>query len=275
MTIRTPFLVLVAGMTTDMFTVAALQATTVNAGPMQSQLAAPACSKATPTSSAASLYSRLVDEYYLPMAFLQAGVLASSADVATQLMERSTAPPAYPLSELLMPILLQLHLVQLPTPIVISHVFAMATVASTMSGVANAIWLRQLEKAFPGRASRAVVAKTLIHAVILASIINSAYLVGVPLLTGFFADGSLPPLAEPAAYFAGWTPSEFWTLTKLEICMFIPYNALAFQFVPPGVRPLTHAIVSATFNVAVSAVTLGCFDAWCERAVSMAAGGLA
>ena len=55
----------------------------------------------------------------------------------------------------------------------------------------------------------------------------------------------------------GWTLPEFVTLTKLEVCMFIPYNTLAFSFVPPRVRPLTHAMVSATFNVAVSAVTLG------------------
>ena len=59
---------------------------------------------------------------------------------------------------------------------------------------------------------------------------------------------------------------EFITLTKLEVCMFIPYNTLAFSFVPPRVRPLTHAMVSATFNVAVSAVTLGYWDAWVRGA---------
>jgi len=144
----------------------------------------------------------------------------------------------------------------------------MATVASTMSGAANAVWLKQLEQAFPGRAAKEVMSKTLIHAVILASIINSAYLIGVPLFTHFYADGVLPPLSEPSAYFAGWTVDEFVTLTKLEICMFIPYNTLAFKFVPPRVRPLTHAMVSATFNVAVSAVTLGYWDIWCDRITS-------
>ena len=42
-----------------------------------------------------------------------------------------------------------------------------------------------------------------------------------------------------------------------------------FKFVPPQVRPLTHAAISATFNVAVSAVTLGFFDTWCERAIHL------
>lgn len=98
---------------------------------------------------------------------------------------------------------------------------------------------------------------------VIASIINSVYLVGVPFLTTCFAEAALPV----HALFSGWSVDEFITLTKLEIAMFIPYNTVAFKYVPPRVRPLTHAIISATFNVAVSAVTLGYFDAWCERVV--------
>ena len=133
-----------------------------------------------------------------------------------------------------------------------------------MSGGANAVWLRQLEDKFPGREKDAIFKKTMIHAVILASIINSAYLAGVPALTDIYSSGL--PITEGVE---GWTVPEFITLTKLEVCMFIPYNTLAFKLVPPSVRPLTHAMVSATFNVAVSAVTLGYFDAWCERAMSV------
>ena len=140
----------------------------------------------------------------------------------------------------------------------------MSTVASTMSGGANAIWLRQLEDKFPGRATDAIVKKTLIHAVILASIINSAYLAGVPALADVYSTGL--PISESIT---GWSLPEFWTLTKLEVCMFIPYNTLAFSFVPPQIRPLTHAMVSATFNVAVSAVTLGYFDAWVDHATHL------
>lgn len=223
--------------------------------------------------SISDAYQHAVKQHYLPMAFLQAGVLASSADVASQLMEHSMQATARP--SLLDTLLERLHLVAAPVPaepVILAHVLAMALVASTWSGLANAVWLRQLEAAFPGRAARAIAAKTLIHAVLLASIINSAYLVLVPLFTVVFAGGELPPVTDPSAYLAGWELDEFITLTKLEVCMFIPYNTLAFRFVPPRVRPLTHALVSATFNVAVSAVTLGFWDVWCERAVSTVLG---
>lgn len=194
-------------------------------------------------------YSRLTTDHYLAMAFLQAGVLASGADMATQVMEGAG-------------------------PIDFTHVAAMATVASTMSGATNAVWLRQLEQKFPGTGTKEVAAKTLIHAVILASIINSAYLVGVPLFGNYYLAAqqgtlqSLPPL-DLSVIFAGWSMDEFFTLTKLEVMMFIPYNTLAFKFVPPQVRPLTHATISATFNVAVSAITLGCFNTWCDNAMSV------
>jgi hypothetical protein len=202
-------------------------------------------------------YSRLTKNHYLPMAFVQAGFLASSADVATQLMQASTTSTA------------AVHVGVLDG----GHVAAMALVASTMSGVMNAVWLKQLEQAFPGTSTTAVAAKTMIHAVILASIINSAYLVGVPLFTNMFH-------ADPYAYVAhnihslhdvleGWKWEEFLTLTKLEVMMFIPYNTLAFKFVPPSIRPLTHASISATFNVAVSAITLGIFGTWCDYAMHL------
>lgn len=194
-------------------------------------------------------YKKLTTEHYLTMAFLQAGCLASIADATTQVMEGAG-------------------------PVDVSHVAAMATVASTMSGAMNAVWLRQLEETFPGTGTKEVAAKTLIHAVILASIINSAYLAGVPLFDTYYtavqhgAFHSLPPL-DISTFFAGWSMDEFLTLTKLEVMMFIPYNTLAFKFVPPAVRPLTHATISATFNVAVSAITLGYFNTWCDRAFSV------
>jgi len=209
-------------------------------------------STGTPLQQFSEGYSRLTKEHYLPMAFLQAGFLASSADIATQLMQASTTPSAAGLD--------------------VGHVAAMAMVASTMSGAMNAVWLKQLESAFPGKGNKEVFAKTMIHAVILASIINSAYLVGVPLFT------NIAHAADPFVYaarnihgiqdvFAGWKLDEFITLTKLEVLMFIPYNTLAFKFVPPSIRPLTHASISATFNVAVSAITLGIFGTWCDHAM--------
>jgi hypothetical protein len=183
-------------------------------------------------------YQQLQKDYYLPMAFLQAGVLASCADIATQTME---APS-----------------------IDFGHVAAMATVASIMSGAANAAWLRQLENTFPGTETKEVAYKTVIHATIIAFIINSAYLAFVPFFTTYlYNDGGA---VDPSIIFSGWSVEEFVTLQKLELLMFVPYNTIAFKFIPPSVRPLTHAAISATFNIAVSAVTLGYFDQWCANA---------
>jgi hypothetical protein len=69
-------------------------------------------------------YASLQAEHDLTMAFLQAGVLASTAGVATQTLEAMA-------------------------PLDVGHVGAMATVAAIMSGAVNAIWLRQLEAHFP------------------------------------------------------------------------------------------------------------------------------
>lgn len=185
-------------------------------------------------------YARVSNEHYLSCAFVQAGLLSGGADVTTQLMQDVDG-------------------------VNVAHVLAMATVASTMSGVANAAWLRQLEDAFPGIGTQEVITKALFHAFVIASIINSAYLLGVPILTSFYVEGSPPTLASLSE---GWTVESFMTLTKLELCMFVPYNLIAFRAIPVRVRPLTHAMVSATFGVAVSAITLGYFDAWCEGAAT-------
>lgn len=190
-------------------------------------------------------YQKFSREHYLPTAFLQAGILASGADIATQTMEAAS--------------------------IDFGHVAAMATVASTMSGLMNAIWLKQLEQAFPGTETKEVACKTFIHAVIIASIINSGYLAFVPFLGNVVFNGDVSVISNFNAetIFGSWTIDEFITLTKLEVAMFIPYNTLAFKFVPESVRPLTHASISATFNIAVSAVTLGYFDKWCQAAMDL------
>ena len=220
------------------------------------QVAVAPASSSNPLTDLSVGYARLTRDHYLPMAFVQAGFLASSADVATQFMEASTTGGSASIAA-----------------IDFGHVAAMAMVASTMSGAMNAIWLKQLEQAFPGTETKEVAAKTLIHAVILASIINSAYLVGVPLFTDCFsATTAMPNLLEPSVVLGGWKFDEFLTLTKLEVMMFIPYNTLAFKFVPPSIRPLTHATISATFNVAVSAITLGCFGTWRDNALHLFSG---
>jgi hypothetical protein len=179
-------------------------------------------------------YQQLQKDYYLPMAFAQSGFLASCADMATQTMEVGS--------------------------IDFGHVAAMIAVASTMSGVANAFWLRQLEENFPGTGAKQVFYKTTIHATIVAGIINSVYLAAVPFLATYvFHNGGE---IDMDIVTSGWSIPDFLVLTKIELGMFVPYNIIAFKFISPTVRPLTHALMTATFNVAVSAVTLGYFDMW-------------
>ena len=70
--------------------------------------ARPHPSVVNPLAALSDGYSELVKEHYLPMAFVQAGILASGADTATQVMESAD-------------------------PVVVAHVLSMATAASMRS----------------------------------------------------------------------------------------------------------------------------------------------
>lgn len=197
-------------------------------------------------------YSQLTTDYYLTMAFLQSAVIALGADVLTQKLEGAA-------------------------PIDFGHVFAIMTVAATASGAMNAFALRKLENVFPGKGTKNVSIKAAVSTLLLGGAINCAYLVGVPLLDATVfnfnehaaAGLHLPPLETSAldVVLQGWNTEEFITLTKVECLMFLPYHSLAFNFVSPQLRPLTQAGMAGTFNIIVSAVTLGYFDIWCDRTV--------
>jgi hypothetical protein len=131
-----------------------------------------------------------------------------------------------------------------------SHVAAMAVLAACLSGGLNAVWLRQLERRVPGQSDGAVLMKTAADYIIAGTIANSLYLVLVPLLTAAFAGGALD---DPLG---GWTPEGFRSVMLLEACTFAPYNIFAFRLVPPNLRPLAAAMVSATCTVVLSAITL-------------------
>jgi len=190
-------------------------------------------------------YTQWSKKYYLTMAAVQSGTIAFGADVMTQKMEGVN------------------H-------IDFSHVFAIMVVAATASGSFNAFWLRKIEHAFPGRAPRDVFIKAMISTLLLGAAINVGYIVGIPLLSStIFAPNGLahlPPL-DPKVLLTGWTTEEFITLTKVECTMFLPYHLLAFNLVPPQIRPLTQAAMAGSFNVVVSAVTLGIFDIWVGEAI--------
>ena len=89
-----------------------------------------------PLSLLSDRYSQLTKDHYFACAITQAGFLTSCADVITQTMEGAAGG------------------------LDLAHVAAMATVASSMSGGANAVWLRQLEDAFPGKGTQAVATKS-------------------------------------------------------------------------------------------------------------------
>lgn len=191
-------------------------------------------------------YSQFTKDNYLAMAFVQSGVIACGADIITQKLAGANQ-------------------------VDYAHVLGIMAVAATASGSMNAFFLRKLENAFPGSATKEVATKAIISTLFLGGAINAAYLVGVPLLSStIFAQGGaarLPPM-DAATIFKGWTKKEFLTLTKIECLMFLPYHSLAFKVVPPQLRPLTQAGMAGTFNVAVSAVTLGYFNVWCERVLN-------
>lgn len=131
-----------------------------------------------------------------------------------------------------------------------SHVGAMALLAACLSGGLNAVWLRHLEQRVPGQSSRAVLTKTAADYCIAGVIANSMYLIGIPLLTAAFAGDGIGALLD------GWTPENFRAVMLLEACTFAPYNLCAFRLVPPDMRPLAAAAVSATCTVVLSGITL-------------------
>mmetsp|Transcript_38266 Transcript_38266/g.38647 ORF Transcript_38266/g.38647 Transcript_38266/m.38647 type:complete len:334 (-) Transcript_38266:154-1155(-) len=205
-------------------------------------------------SSVSTTYSQLSRDFYLPLSFFQSSTIACFADIIVQHLEGAD-------------------------PIDFSHVLAMMTIAATASGCFNAYFLRKLENKYPGKEGQDVAIKAFVSTIILGGAINLAYLVGVPLLTcSVFAFGgagsavpdAVPhlPLLDSAHILEGWNLDEFITLTKVECLIFAPYHSIAFNFVPPQVRPLTQAGIAGVFNIIVSAVTLGYFNIWVDRALN-------
>ena len=167
------------------------------------------------------------DLRHIAGATLQAGGLGASADAASQAMHA--------------------------LPVDFAHVKAMAICAAILSGACNAAWLMTLEASVPGSSTRAVCLKTAADYAIAGTLANSAYIAFVPMLTCLFAGGTF---ADSLAT-GGWTPDAFRDVMLLELCTFAPYNLVAFQMVPPKLRPLSAAAVSAFCTIALSSITLG------------------
>ena len=177
--------------------------------------------------SIGDLYRRAASSKRIETAALQAGLLGGGSDAISQ----------------------SLHALPLDS----SHVAAMSVLSAVLSGAFNCLWLERLESAIPGPSPRAVLSKTVADYTIAGTLANSAYLVAVPALTALFAGAS----AADALTMDGWTVDGFRAVMLIELCTFAPYNLFAFRLVPPRMRPLSAAAVSASCTVALSGVTLG------------------
>ena len=175
------------------------------------------------------LYRSVSKDYMKEVAGAQSGLLGASSDAICQHMHGLSLDGA--------------------------HVLSMATLAAILSGVCNAKWLEALEASVPGASARAVVTKTVADFCIAGVIANSLYLIGVPALTDLYGGASLVDTLATAS--SGWTVEGFRAVMLIELCTFGPYNLCAFRLVPPRLRPLSAATVSATCAVALSGVTLG------------------
>jgi hypothetical protein len=174
-----------------------------------------------------AFYDRASSECHYQTSATQSGLLGAGSDALSQTM----------------------HGLPLDMP----HLLAMAVLAAILSGAGNACWLRHLERTVPGSSARAVLTKTLADFCIAGTLANSALLICIPALTLLFAGAS----SGEVWTLDGWTINGFRTVMLVELCTFAPYNLCAFRLVPPRLRPLSAATVSATCAVALSGVTLG------------------
>jgi hypothetical protein len=176
---------------------------------------------------APAIYERLETNSEIGCAAAQSLVLASTSDAVSQWLRA--------------------------VPLDTCHVFAMGITASVLSGACNAVWLRILEELFPGSHSSAVVCKSLADFCVCAPCVLSGYLVLVPLLTLLFGGADAAALQA----LGGWTQESFASAMLLNLCTFQPYNIAQFALIPPHLRPLGGACVSASSTVVLSAITLG------------------
>jgi hypothetical protein len=119
------------------------------------------------------------------------------------------------------------------------HIIAMALMGGIVSGYGGAKWLQVLEGRYgSGTSGDVVLRKTLTDYVCWAPFANSAYLIGLPLLTGMGVDAALE------TWHAG-----FVSVMLMELSIFMPYNVLAFNHIPHSFRPVSSAVLAAGFTI--------------------------
>jgi hypothetical protein len=161
---------------------------------------------------------------YLSTLFVQAGMLGGASDALSQAIDG--------------------------VPVNGAHVVAMALSASVLGGIFDTIWLQIIEREVPGTNIAAVLTKTVADFVIAGTLVNSAYLLGVPILTA-----ALSGMPLPHPLFEGWTLDQFASAMRLELFTYTPYDLFAFRLIPPEIRPLAMAVVSAINTIVLSGIT--------------------
>ena len=147
------------------------------------------------------------------VAALQSGVLRGVADVVAH---RDSVDPA--------------------------HTTAIFLLAFFVSGLGNAMWLRRLETMYGTGTEPATLArKTATDYSVWAPFANSAYLLGVPLLTGHDVAAALSTLQ-----------SGFLSVMLMELCIFAPYNLFAFRSISLNLRPAVSAVLAFAFTIGLS-----------------------
>ena len=123
-----------------------------------------------------------------------------------------------------------------------AHTTAIFLLAFFVSGLGNAMWLRRLETMYGTGTEPATLArKTATDYSVWAPFANSAYLLGVPLLTGHDVAAALSTLQ-----------SGFLSVMLMELCIFAPYNLVGYSYVPPAHRVAAKAVFSFFFSIALS-----------------------
>mmetsp|Transcript_4826 Transcript_4826/g.10610 ORF Transcript_4826/g.10610 Transcript_4826/m.10610 type:complete len:200 (-) Transcript_4826:558-1157(-) len=167
----------------------------------------------------AGSYRSLQETHYLPLSTLQVGVLRGATDVAAQQMQHAGSFDG-------------------------SHSLAILLIGLIVSGFGGSMWLRHLEAYFgPSEGMPNVIRKCAADYTCWAPFANTAYLIGVPLLSAGSADVALASLHN-----------NFPAVMLLEFAVFAPYNLVQFSLVPPALRPPVQALLSVVFTMGLSSL---------------------
>lgn len=123
------------------------------------------------------------------------------------------------------------------------HIAAMGLVGLFVSGCGGFLWLNHLESTLGATKGPAdVLRKTVTDFLCWAPIANCMYLFCVPFLTGTSVNEAALNME-----------TQFLPTMATELSIFGPYNLLAFSMIPLRARPISSALASLLFTIAIAA----------------------